>query len=95
MTWTADRHTEHLRTLAMLTRCAGNADGAKGRPGTGEARQTMVVPYRSRRFLHEIINADTTVWDHLVVLSEERIERCFTDAPARSCTCGAYALEWQ
>ena len=100
MTWTPERHAEHKRTLAMLTRCAGNADGAKGRPGTGEARQTKVVPWRSGRFVHELAAQRPNVWPGIVggiiTPSGSAISsRCFTDAPALSCTCGAFALEWR
>ena len=100
MTWTPERYAEHKRTLSMLTRCAGNADGAKGRPGTGEARRTMTVPYRSGRFVHELDARRPILWSELVggiiTASGSAISsRCFTDAPARSCTCGAFALEWR
>ena len=95
MSWTAERHAEHKRTLDMLTRCAGNADGAKGRPGTGEARRTMVVPYRSRSFEHEIVGW-LNPWPGLVTTAVSvSTTRCYTLAPARSCSCGAFALEWR
>ena len=93
MTWTPKRHAEHLRTLAMLTRCAGNADGAKDRPGTGNARRTLCVPHRSGRFDHYLTPPALPFWGWLSLEVEH--EHCVTYAPARSCSCGAFDLEWR
>ena len=89
MTWTPERHAEHKRTLAMLTRCVGNADGLAMAQQAAQ-RVAIVVP-GVRFFRHPVLCSFS------IGYAGPSLEwsACETERGSRGCTCGAFALEWR